>query len=77
MLKSNDPDEARDELEEMIEETKLMIGQVPPFSLFIDMIDIEYGVDDEYVKLGVNVNIEMVKDIVKKSIENVEQIFSD
>jgi len=77
MLKSSDPDEARDELEEMIEETKLMIGQVPPFSLFIDMIDIEYGVDDEYVKLGVNVNIEMVKDIVKKSIENVEQIFSD
>ena len=77
MLKSDDPDEALGELEEKIEEIQVMLEQIPSFSLIMQEIEFKFGTDGDYVKLGVNLKSPMIKDIVKKSIETVEQIFSN
>ena len=77
MLKSDDPDEALSELEEKIEEIQAMLEQVPPFNKFMEEIEFKFGTDGDYVKLGVTLKTQMIKDIVKKSMETVEQIFSN
>jgi len=73
-LRSENPDDAVGELEEKMEEVKMMLHQIPQVAMFLENLAFSYGVDGDFVKMGVTCNIPEVVGMMGMVLQQVEQV---
>jgi len=71
-LRSENPDDAVGELEEKVEEVKMMLQQIPQVAMFLENVDIIYGTDDDFVKMGVVCKIPQVLGMLQMALMQVD-----